>query len=157
MTAFFLAVLAIAWIAVFLPAVLRARNDAPYSTAERFRRRMELMAPATSGRGGRWVVVPQSNDRLARASYARGQRRRLRIFMVLLALVSISFLLAIVSGGAAWEVNIAFDLSLAAYVALLIEARRRRTERALKVRSLASRRRSAESPSEALRAFGGNL
>jgi Flp pilus assembly protein TadB len=154
MTAFFLVVLAIAWVAIFFPAVMRARQEAPHTSAERFRRGMELIAPPSSGRRGRWVVVPQSYDRLARSSYARGQRRRLRIFVGLVAAAGLSFVLAVIAGGSVWEVNIAFDLSLASYVALLLETQRRRLERSQKVRSLDMRRRSIERPAETERAFG---
>ncbi|MGH2694937.1 MAG: hypothetical protein ACRDJJ_09010, partial [Actinomycetota bacterium] len=97
MTAFFLVLLALAWIAVFLPAVLRARQNSPLSTAERFRRRMQLMAPR--GRTGRWVVVPEPYDRLAGRSFRRGQQRRLRIFTTLVAAAGLSGALALFSGG----------------------------------------------------------
>ena len=143
MTIAFLVLLAIAWIAVFLPAIVRARQTTPMSTAERWRRRMELIAPRHHGRGsGRWIVVPESKGDLARASFRRGQRRRRRILELLIGACIGSFAAALVLHGQAWEVQIACDTSLALYAMLLVEAKRRRLERAQKGRSLARRRRA---------------
>ncbi len=152
MTAFFLVLLALAWIAVFLPAVLRARQNSPLSTAERFRRRMQLMAPR--GRTGRWVVVPEPYDRLAGRSFRRGQQRRLRIFTTLVAAAGLSGALALFSGGGMWEINLALDASLALYIALLLEAKRRREERERKVHSMAPRRPEVSFEGRA-HAYGG--
>lgn len=134
LTFVFLGLLAAAWIAVFLPAVLRARAEAPLSTAERFKRRLDLLAPRPQT--GRWIVVPESYDRLRRASYNRGQRRRQQILIALLLAAGLSGIAAIFAGGAAWEAHLALDASLAMYVMLLLEAKKRRTERTKKVRSL---------------------
>lgn len=139
LTAVFLVALAAAWVAVFLPAAMRARQTTPYSTAERFKRRMQLIAPR-SGRGGRWVVVPESNDRLARSSFRRGQDRRRKMFVFLAVATAVSFVLASVGGGALWEIHIAFAVSLGLYVALLLEAKRRRVEKTDKVRSIGAHR-----------------
>lgn len=134
MTYWFLLLLAAAWIAVFLPAVMRARQNAPLSTAERFRRRMELIAPRAHS--GRWVVVPEDRERLHGRSFRKGQRLRRRLLIVLLGASAMSLLAALVAGGAMWEVALAFAASLAVYVVLLLEAKRRRTERVEKVRRL---------------------
>lgn len=138
LTFVFLGLLALAWIAVFLPAALRARQSAPLTTAERFKRRMSLIAPRAGN--GRWIVVPESYDRLAMSSFRRGQRRRTKIFIALMAAVGVTGVIAAFSGGAAWEVHLAVDASLALYVALLIEAKRRRSEQVTKLRSLGGRR-----------------
>ena len=126
-----------AWIAVFLPSVLRARQSAPLTTAERFKRRMALLAPRA--RTGRWIVVPESYDRLTRASYQRGQRHRTQILIALLLAALATFLVALSSGGAAWEVHLVTDASLGLYVVLLREAKKRRTERSTKVRAIPKR------------------
>lgn len=141
-TVVFLALLAISWIAVFLPAIVRARQTTPLSTAERWRRRMELIAPRhPQGRAGRWIVVPESRGDLARASFRRGQRRRRRILELMIGACIGSLAAALVLHGRAWQVQLACDGSLILYAALLIEAKRRRRERAQKVRSIARRRR----------------
>lgn len=137
MTFVFLGLLAAAWIAVFLPALLRARTEAPLSTAERFKRRLNLLAPRA--RTGRWIVVPESYDRLRRASFRRGQKRRQQILLALIGAAAISFLAALLSGGAAWEAHLALDASLALYVVLLLDAKRRRAERDTKVHTLRRR------------------
>ena len=138
LTLIFLGLLALAWMAVFLPAVLRARQSAPLTTAERFKRRMSLIAPRAGS--GRWIVVPESYDRLAKSSYRRRQQRRTKVLIALLAAAILTGVVAIFSGGGAWEVHLAVDLSLGLYVALLIEAKRRRVENGMKLRSLESRR-----------------
>ncbi len=135
MTLVFLALLGAAWVVVFLPAALRAHHQAPLSSAERFRRRLELMAPRHAG-GGRWVVMPEHPDRLAYSAFRRAQRRRTRILQFLLACVVASLGGALYAGGPLWEVQIAFDASLALYVVLLLEAKRRRREHNDKVRHL---------------------
>ncbi len=138
MTGLLLAILVLAWIAVFLPAALRARRNDPLTATERWRRRMSLIAPKPAT--GRWIVVPESSDRLARAAFRRGQRRRKRILIFLVVSAAASAIVAIFVGGGAWQIHLAFDLSLASYVALLVEAKRRREERLEKVRSLSERR-----------------
>ena len=152
MTYWFLLVLALAWIAVFLPAAMRARQNAPLSTSERFRRRMELIAPRASA--GRWVVVPESGDRLAGRSFRKGQRTRRRILTFLLGAVFLSVGAAIFAGGALWELSLAFGLSLALYVSLLLEAKKRRDERTKKVRRLQARTQTVQRAQPAIRVAG---
>jgi hypothetical protein len=122
-TGLLLTVLAIAWLTVFLPAALRAREGTPLASAEKFRRRMQLIAPRTPR--GRWVLVPESPDRLAASAFRPGQRRRKHILVFLLASTAISLLPALVAGRGMWEVQFAFDASLILYVFLLIKVRRR--------------------------------
>jgi len=140
LTLVFLAALAVAWIAVILPAALRARRVAPLSAAERFKRRMQLIAPAPMR--GRWVLVPASRSRPASSSFNRGQRRRTRIFIGLLVAVAGSAVVATLGVDAMWGAHLGADASLAVYCALLIEAKRRRRERLAKVRPI--RRREPE-------------
>lgn len=140
---------------MFLPAALRARRSAPLSTAERFKRRMSLIAPRSSG--GRWIVVPESYDRLASSSFRRGQQRRTRIFIGLLIASLATGIVAVFAGGGSWEVHLAIDASLALYVGLLLEAKRRRNEQSLKLRSLEARRKQEPVVTfhEPVRAGGG--
>jgi hypothetical protein len=142
LTALFLGALALAWIGVFLPAALRARQDAPLSSAEGWRRRMSLLAPRSAQT--RYVLVPARSDRLARAAYQRARVRRIRILAFLAVAAPVSGIVALLAGGSMWEVHIAFDFSLVLYVALLLEAKRRRHERLTKVEPLGRRDVAAE-------------
>ena len=62
MAALFLALLVLAWAGMLLPSALRARRRSPLGSTEGFRKKMDVIAPRPSG--GRWVVMPQSPDRL---------------------------------------------------------------------------------------------
>jgi hypothetical protein len=98
---------------------------------------MELIAPRhpASRTRGRMVVVPTSRKALARDSWRRGQRTRRRIFELMIGAVIGSFVAALVwQGDNAWVVHAGCDLSLGVYVTLLIEAKRRRQQRAIAVR-----------------------
>lgn len=141
LTVAFLVLLGAAWLAVILPAVLRARHTTAMSTAERWRRRMALIAPrhAERERSGRWVVIPEARPDLARASFVRGQRRRKRMLEVMVGACLGSLGTALLLHGA-WQVQLACDASVVLYSLMLIEAKRRRRERAQKVRSIARRR-----------------
>ncbi|MDQ3964674.1 MAG: hypothetical protein M3277_12315 [Actinomycetota bacterium] len=83
--------------------------------------------------------MPESYDRLRRASFRRGQKRRQQILLALCGAAAISFFAALVGGGAAWEAHLALDASLGLYVMLLLDAKRRRAERGTKVHALRRR------------------
>jgi hypothetical protein len=149
LTVVFLAGLAVLWMIVFIPALLRARASAPLSSADRFRRRMDLIAPPSGS--GRWVVVLDHPDRRARSSLyrarkaARLQRRRRRVLVVLVLAGAGSALAALRWGGeTAWYVHFAVNAILALYVAALLRASSRRKERLAKVRPIKRRSRSRE-------------
>lgn len=144
LTTVFLVVLALAWAGVFLPAVWRASQRTPLKSSEGFARRMSMIAPPRHQRGGRRLIVPRSAGRKVQ-TYRRSQRQRVRILAFLGALLPLSAIIAVVMGEGWWELHIAFDFSFALYVALLLEAKRRRQERLRKVRPLASRRRGERS------------
>ncbi|MDQ4064832.1 MAG: hypothetical protein M3161_02170, partial [Actinomycetota bacterium] len=133
MTFVFLGLLALAWMAIFLPAMLRARAEAPLWTAERFKRKMDALAP----RGGRWIVMPTPGERLRVAARRRRQRRLQGILIGLLIAVGVTFVTGLLAGGAAWELHLATIGVTATYVVWLRDAKRRRTERARKVRPIA--------------------
>jgi hypothetical protein len=152
-TAVFLALLAIAWIAVFLPAALRAQHSNPLKTSNLWRRRMAVIAPTShgkaagkSGRGpGRWVVVPATKrpqeDQTTQTPYYRSQRQRRHLFVFLLVATIVSGIAAVaLRTPSMWEVHFAFAASLALYVLILIRVKERRAERAEKVRPLAGHR-----------------
>ncbi|MDP9234958.1 MAG: hypothetical protein M3P01_10485 [Actinomycetota bacterium] len=145
MTTLFLVVLVLAWIALIIPAAWRARQTAPFSATERFRKRLDLMAPRATSQG-RWIVVPQSRDRLERASFRRGQRRRRRILIALIAGVIASAIAAPIVEGAVWEVQICLDVSLALYVVLLVVAKQRRAEVVKKLRTMKPAAKARRTP-----------
>jgi hypothetical protein len=104
--------------------------------------------------GGRSVILPDG-DRRPSISYRRaliqGRRmaRRRRNVKVLLGLAALTALSAAAGGPGGFAVHLAVDLALALYLTFLIEGRRRRMERTMKVHRLDkaranSRRRVAE-------------
>ena len=82
--------------------------------------------------------MPESRDRLAQSSYRRGQQRRTKVLIGLAAAALLTGLAALFTGGGGWEVHLGADALLALYVAMLLETKRRREERAVKLRSLGS-------------------
>lgn len=155
LTAWFLAFLVIAWLIVFVPAARRARHRTPLTAVQGFKRRMRLIAPRT--RGGRWIVVPEPRDLIEVGWSHRVQQRRMAILIGLLALAIATALWAIFSDAtAAFEIHLVVDAAAAFYVALLIDGKRRRAERSVKVRPLASAPSTKDAPvSEPLEASGG--
>lgn len=143
MTGFFLAFLTIAWLAIVVPAGLRARETTPFSTAERFKRRMQLIAPRAYN--GRWVVVPAPREELAKVQFRRHQARRRRILYGLVLATVASTMAAFVVGGVMVQVTLSSCGCLTIYVSLLIEAKRRHEERRMKVRSIDEHRIHAQS------------
>ncbi|MGH2735899.1 MAG: hypothetical protein ACRDKZ_09990 [Actinomycetota bacterium] len=145
LSGFFLVALAAAWVAVLVPAMVRARHNTPLGSSERFRRGLQVIAPPAYGGSGRWVVVPRQGDRRVRTSYRDVQRRRSRLlmWMVLVSLATAG--IALWRTGWWWEIHIGFDLVLGLYVVALLETKRRRAERVRKVRPLIDERRAPSS------------
>ncbi|MGI8775714.1 MAG: hypothetical protein ACR2KQ_12050 [Actinomycetota bacterium] len=144
MTLVFFVVLALAWAAVFVPAAIRARQGTPYSSAERFKRGMDRIAPGF-GSSGRWVVVPRvPGESRRRRSFARAQARRIRLLKALIGLVGVTLLLGVAVGGTMWKLHLVCLFALATYVAALVGAKRRRTETRTKIRPLQARRPQQE-------------
>jgi uncharacterized membrane protein YjjP (DUF1212 family) len=95
---------------------------------------------------------------LTQSSFRRGQRRRTKILIGLVVAALSSGFVAVYAGGGMWEVHLAIDASLALYVALLLEAKRRRADQVTKLRSLEARRNQrapAVTFTEPVRATGG--
>ena len=138
LTAVFLGVLVLAWLTVFLPSTLRARKASPLSSAELFRERIGLLAPADRPAGRR----DSGPHRESREQFARAQRRRRRLLAFLLVSVVVSAAAALAFGGPMWELQLVFDASLGVYLVLLVEAKKRRAERRAVVRPIRTRRTS---------------
>jgi hypothetical protein len=161
LTTFFLAVLALAWITVMVPAMLRARTKAPLISARRYRRRMDLISPSTS-RAGRWIIVNSTHCN-ARPKFRlaliqrRKQRRQRRVLVGLVLLAVATGVVAFLREGMWLEAHVGVDAVLALYAISLREAKRRRVERSRKVHSITARRRSRTrgAVQEPLQAAGG--
>lgn len=155
MTIWFLAFLALIWIAFFLPGAERARRQTPLAAAIRFKRAMSRVAPpkaaprhralrgGQTGRSrpaahkartdsGRWIILPDTS-RARAVAHRRAQARRRRLLSFLLVVVVATAAVAIWQGGSWREVHLIADAVLIFYAALLFETKRRRDERATKV------------------------
>ena len=144
MTVWFLAFLAVAWIVLYLPSVWRARQRSPFPAVQGFKRRMRLISPRSNS--GRWVVVPDSRERVAQRSATRAQMRRKRVLSLLLFIAGITGIWALAAGGVAVEIHLITDAVAAFYIALMLDSRRRQVEREAKVRTL----HAARPPSDLL-------
>lgn len=135
------------WLVVGAIAIVRARATAPLTTTERFRRSMDLIAPPTPTTG-RYVMVLDSPARRAslarmrRAEKAARARRRRRWGLIVMLLGAAGTAIAgPFVGDPMWEVHLGVNAALALYVGYLLESRRRRDERAAKVRPIKRRAR----------------
>lgn len=122
MTLLFLVVLAMAWAAVFVPAAVRARQEAPVSSTERFKRGMGVLA-GPQRRRGRWIITPGASDRARR----RTLDRRRKLFTALVFAASMSFALALVRSSL-WDLNLIFDAALVTYSVVLISLKRQQEQ-----------------------------
>ncbi|MCA1840806.1 MAG: hypothetical protein ABR507_00890 [Actinomycetota bacterium] len=128
MTFLLVFVLALLWGAVFLPALLRAKQQtSPLVTIGRFRRGMRALGSnPLSGGGGRWIVVPEAGQPAdARNEDSRNRMVALkrRLFIFLLATSAVTAVFALLSGSIAIGLNIVADLLLAGYVVFLVRTR----------------------------------
>lgn len=154
---FFLGILALAWMTVLLPAALRARQNGPMSSAQRFRRGMDLIAPSTPAGAGRWVMVPKAAGyRTGRSARQRRLERRRRTLTGLLWCTTIVLPAGLITGGVMRTVGYVASVALVSYVALLIGIKRREQEARLKVHSIEDRRRPDVAFHEPVRAAGGS-
>jgi hypothetical protein len=156
LTIWFLAFLALVWITVVMPGARRARRRTPLPSSKSFKRAMRTIAPPKgaarrSTRRGRWVVAPPTQETLERRRRERSLRLRRRVLGLFGVACLASLTPAVALGGAWFETHLFIDGAALAYVALLIELRRRAAEREIKVRRLPS---YPEMPAPALRAVG---
>ena len=142
MTVWFLAFLAVAWIVVYLPSVWRARQRSPFPAVQGFKRCMRLISPRASS--GRWVVIPDSRERVAQQAMLRAELRRKRVLTLLLSIAAITGIWALAAGGSVVEVHLIVDALAAFYIALMLDVKRRRVEREVKIRTLRPTQPSAD-------------
>ena len=140
MTIWFLAFLALVWITVVMPGARRARSRTPLPAAKSFKRAMRTIAPPKNPRRipskGRWIVAPPTREATERRRIQRALRMRRRLLFAFAGISAVTAVPAVVAGGAWTEAHLFLDGVLLAYVALLIEVRRRAAERESKVRRL---------------------
>ena len=86
---------------VFIPAVRRARQGTPLKSSQRFARRMQMIAPRRSAKGGRRLIVSKEAGRYV-ISHRKSQRQRTRILVASGLLVPASAIAAFVAGGGGW-------------------------------------------------------
>lgn len=122
MTVLFLLLLAMAWAAVFVPAVIRARQQAPVSSTERFKRGMGVLATPQRNKG-RWIIAPGTRDTARRRRIAR----RRRLFMALSFAAGGTFLLAMLRSSL-WDLHLLADAALVSYVVVLVALKRQEQE-----------------------------
>jgi len=84
---------------------------------------MRLISPRS--RSGRWVVVPESRERLLAQAFLRAQDRRKRIFGGLVVVAAVTGIWAVLSGGRIVELNLIVDALAAFYLALIMDAKRK--------------------------------
>ena len=156
MTLAFLIILALAWSAVFLPAVLRANRSTPLSASRRFQQGMDKIAPNYRGR---WVVVPKAGESNRGAIRRRHQQERRKNALVVLIGAALGTLLFAPFMPVLWVVHFIVDFLLLSFVVLLIAAKRRKEETRTKIRPLTRPSLDAERDSvfhEPVRASGGD-
>ncbi|MFP5298153.1 MAG: hypothetical protein ACLGHL_04100 [Actinomycetota bacterium] len=140
MTGWFLVIVGLAWVGVFLPAAIRARETTPLTAAQRFKRRMDLIAPQVPRRQGRWVIVPGARAEARARAFARSQARRRAILKFLAIGTAVTGPIGMIASGLISSLATAFSVSLILYVGLLLGTKRQREEQSQKVRSLAQHR-----------------
>ena len=156
MTLAFLIILALAWSAVFLPAVLRANRSTPLSASRRFQQGMDKIAPNYRGR---WVVVPKAGESSRGALRRRHQQERRKNALVVLIGAALGTLLFAPFMPVLWVLHFIVDFLLLSFVVLLIAAKRRKEETRMKIRPLTRPLSETERDSvfhEPVRASGGD-
>lgn len=99
--------------------------------------------------------MPGARERMAREAVRRGRQRRKAILVSLLTIVFFTAAWSLLNGGDLLEVNLVADAVLAFYAALLLDAKRRRDERQVKVRPLNQPVQSESEYFEVIEASGG--
>lgn len=133
--------LAVVWAAFLLPHALRRfRDGRPGSSVHSFRQQLSTLERATPGHSLRLshtgpVPVVKSVPPARKSAL----RRRREVLMGLLGATAVTFLAMVAMGGLATYLFLLSAAALGAYCYALVQIRRRRQERELKVRVLAPR------------------
>jgi hypothetical protein len=131
----------LAWIAVCVPAAAKARRETPLTSAEHFKKRLELIAPPTRADRRRKVKRRRQKD----VGPLKMRPGRILVFVLAVGAAVASAVAALFASGGMWELHLACDAALALLVAWLLETKRARVDRARQVRSLAAFRARHES------------
>lgn len=122
LTALLIVLLIVLWGAVFLPAILRARQEtSPTASVGTFRRGMSALG--SGGSAGRWIVMPpRPVDPEARRRQVMARRRQL--FMALLVAAGTTLVLGILPE-LRWMLyaHLVVDLLLSVYVVFLLRVK----------------------------------
>lgn len=120
-----LVVLAAIWAAVLLPPYLQKRRAFhPHASIGDFRNQLAVLQ-----RTGDPYAPVRSAPALARGlSRPDVQRRRRDVLTTLAAAAGLTFLLALVAGGAVWLLHLTIDAALLGYVALLMQVQQQRVQ-----------------------------
>ena len=122
--------LAVLWGAVFIPAIVRAHLDSsPIATVGMFRRGMRALG--TSERafsGGRWVMVPPTQEQVV-ASRRRSLARHRQVLSWLILAAAMTLFLGVLPGlHVLLKAHVMIDGLAVAHVLFLVKTRRRRLE-----------------------------
>ena len=101
-------------------------------------------------------MVPPAGAGPSRESFHRAQQRRKSILICLISVSVGTGLWSLINGGQALELNLVADAATAFYAALLLDSKRRRVERSLKVRTLQRPSTQESEFFEVIEASGGN-
>lgn len=129
-----LLVLAAIWAAVLLPPYLQKRRAFhPHASIGDFRNQLAVLqrtgdprATAARPMGGSRPVAGYHHAPRSGMSRADVQRRRRDVLATLGVAAVLTFLLAVVAGGAVWLLHLSVDAALLGYVAMLMQVQQRR-------------------------------
>jgi hypothetical protein len=176
-------ILGLIWGFVLIPPYLQTRRESrPGDSIASFRQQLHVLERTTPGDHssnlsrldvGRYDIprydprstVAQLADRsshprrsapsAAAMRRAENRRRRRDVFVTLLGAVVVTFVLAVALGGVVWMLQVAVDVILVAYVALLVSLQQQSMEKEQKVRYLPPTASSHRpSPQLAVRRYG---
>lgn len=117
----FFILIAGAWAAFLLPSFFDHRRDSPSETTREY--------AETKARLG---ALAGSDEPLAEEYYASqsAQAKRQRVFIVLLAVASLTLVAAVLTSSVVWlGVSIVIDVAIGAYVSLIVYMRQQRSVR----------------------------
>ena len=148
-----LVILALLWAAVLLPPLLRSRTQRAASSIVDFNRKLDVLGRTNDGLDvDENVTVPPGSGAVpavpmmplpSAIAASRSAKRRRDVLRVLTVVVTLTLLLAAVTGAvAAWALQIAADGAMVAYLGLWAWLRNAQAERIEKVRYLPQPRRT---------------